>query len=662
MLIVATAGHIDHGKTSLVRALTGVDTDKLPEERARGISIDLGFAYWDAEPGVLVAFVDVPGHHRFIRNMLAGVAAIDFALLVVAVDDGPMPQTIEHVQILDYLDVRHGVIVLSKADMADAQRVAQVEAGMRELLKGTTLADIPAVAVSARTGAGLPELKALLAGQARRHGQAATAGQGSARRARFAVDRVFTVRGAGTVVTGTVYDGQVACEDRLTVAGADAPLRVRGIQVHGRDVRRTVSGERAAINVAGLQPADLSRGDWLTDPAMLQAGNVLDVSLSLLPGGGALRHASPVRLYLGASEVACRLLLHGRGQLEPGQTLAVRLQLEQAVVAVNGDRLVLRDGTGSRTLGGGFVLDPCPGSRRKFPTQDEVAALKSGDAQTALKAMLAARGSNGVQLARFERIFNLGEAGRDAAVQGCDAVVLGKTRPVIVTRAHHEEVTSRVSVALRQDQRTAYPIAELRNAVAPDMPIDAFEFLLRSQAERLDITLAGGSVSLRERRDTARNSDLAIWQKVRPVVAGAALHPLDLTALSQAVDVASGRLRAILHAQARAGDVFELQPDKYIVRELVAQLAAAAVETAAQTPDGRFTAAQYRDRIGTGRTLAIQILELLDSAGVTRRAGDLRTVVRDPHAVLGPAVPYHAAPVAPPAAPRSPVRRVVRGR
>lgn len=643
MLIIATAGHIDHGKTALVRALTGIDTDTLPQERARGISIDLGFAYWDAEPGVLVAFVDVPGHQRFIRNMLAGVAAIHFALVVVAVDDGPMPQTLEHIQILNHLGVSLGVVVLSKADTASAQRIAEVGAAMQDLLKDTTLAQIPVLAVSARTGTGVRELKALLAQSAREHEQARGQAQAGARRTRLAIDRVFTVRGAGTVVTGTVYDGQIACEDRLNVCATGATLRVRGIQVHGREVTRVGSGERAAINVAGAHQPALSRGDWLTDPAIGSPGRLVDVLLTLQPDGVALRHASRVRLYLGASEVACRVLLRGQQQVEAGQSMPVRLQLDAPVLAVNGDRFVLRDGPGSMTLGGGVVVDPCPGSRRSYLGEAEFRALGSGDPATALLALLQARGNGGVELGRFERIFNLNPASREAALQACDAMVLGKLQPVVLARQQVEALTTRAAQALQQDTRTSVPVTELRQRVAPDLPAEAFEFLLRAQAERLDISLAGGSVALRARRDAVRHSDLTTWERIRPLLAQAGLQPPDVAGLALTSGIPAGRLRAILHAQVREGEAFALQPEKYILRELVAQLAMAAVETAAQRPEGRFSAADYRDRIGTGRTLAIHVLEMLDATGVTRRSGDLRSIVRQPHTLFGPATAYSMA-------------------
>ncbi|MCC2674904.1 MAG: hypothetical protein K0R58_1851, partial [Ramlibacter sp.] len=360
MLIVATAGHIDHGKTSLVHALTGVDTDRLPEERARGISIDLGFAYGEAAPGELVAFVDVPGHHRFIRNMLAGVAAIDFALLVVAVDDGPMPQTVEHIQILDFLGVSQGVVALSKADLVHAARVAEVRTAVQGLLEGTTLSSLPSLAVSARSGEGIAELKALLAQAAGAHEREAAAKRSGMRRPRFAIDRAFSVRGAGTVVTGTMYDGELACDDRVAIHPGGEALRVRGIQVHGREVARVGAGERAALNLAGAKLPEFARGDWLAPPGIAAGGAIMDVQVTIPRTAPALAHGMRVRLHLGASEVPCRVLLPGRAQAQAGRAALARLHLDAPVLAVNGDRFVLRDASGVSTLAGGVVVDPSP--------------------------------------------------------------------------------------------------------------------------------------------------------------------------------------------------------------------------------------------------------------------------------------------------------------
>ncbi len=645
MFIVATAGHIDHGKTALVRALTGVDTDRLPQERARGISIDLGFAYWESTAGELVAFVDVPGHHRFIRNMLAGVAAIDFAMLVVALDDGPMPQTLEHLQILDQLNVRRGVVVLTKADTVGEQRVREVRESFAAMLRATTLEGIPTIVVSSRTGAGISDLKALLAQRAREHEVAGQSREHS-RRTRFAVDRVFTVKGAGTVVTGTVFDGQVAREDRLFAHPGGEPLRVRSIQVHGCEVARAGSGVRAAINLVGSAAAGFARGGWLTDRDMGAAdGLLLDVRLSLLPQAPPLRHASRARLYLGATEVTCGLLLPSGGQLRPGASAYARLHLDKPLLAINGDRFVLRDGTVSATLGGGIVVDPSPVSRRCWLTDGEFRALEQGSVEAALAELLATSGGNGVSLARFGRIFHLTDARRDAAIAACDAVALGKSRQVIVTHAQADACTRRVAEILQQDTRAAVPLAILRVSAAPGLSADAFEFLLREAAERLDISLAAGAVSLRSRRESVRNADQAAWERVRPLLGQAGIAPPALATLSAASGIPAARLRAILYAQSRQGEVFQLRRDYYIVREFAAKLAAAAVKTAQDQAEGRFTAAQFRDQIGTGRTLAIHALEMLDVIGITRRNGDERTIARKPEAVLGNAEPYRLRPI-----------------
>lgn len=643
MLIVATAGHIDHGKTSLVRALTGVDTDRLAQERARGISIDLGFAYWEAAPDRLVAFVDVPGHHRFIRNMLAGVAAIHFALLLVAVDDGPMPQTLEHVQILDYLGVRHGVVVLSKADAAGPQRIAQVRAQVDALLRGTTLAGIASLPVSSRTGEGIAQLQALLAREAQRHDAAARGQRGEGRRARFAIDRVFSVRGAGTVVTGTVFEGRIAREDRVKVSCTGEPLRVRGIQVHGREVPHALAGERAAINLAGVDVPDIARGDWLTHPDTAAAGKLMEVSLGLLPGGVPLRHGSPARLYLGAGETACRVLLQERVALEPGQRTRARLYLDGGTVAVNGDRFVLRDGSGSRTLGGGVVVDPVPAGRRRRLAAAEFEAAAAGDPQAALLALLAGRGHAGVELARFERMFNLDPSARDAALAACAGVVLGKAQPVVLQQGEVEAVLAQVLSALEHDRRDAVPLGELRAVAAPELQAEPFEALLRSHAARCAFGLSAGGVALDARRQTVRHADVELWMRIRPLIEQKGLEPLRVEDLAASARVAAGRLRPVLHARLRTGDVFQVRPEQYIGRGVVAQLAAAVAETAKRLPEGRFTAADYRDQIGTGRMLAINVLEMFDGLGITRRTGDQRTLVRDPQATFGDAPPYRAA-------------------
>ena len=305
-MIVATAGHVDHGKTALVRALTGVDTDGLPEEKRRGISIDLGFAYWKPAADALVGFVDVPGHERFVRNMLAGVCGIDAVLLVVAADDGVMPQTVEHLQIIELLAVERGIAVINKIDRVPAERVAEVTANLRALLASTRVAGVEILPVSAKTGAGLEKLRAALAALARKTGRRAR----EERPFRFAVDRAFSIAGAGTVVTGTAFSGSAAPGDKLMLTPSGIPVRVRGMQKDGKTATAAAGGERCAINLADVDLARASRGDWLVAKALHAPTQRMDVRLSVLRSEArALAHWTPVHLHHGAGDVTARVAL-----------------------------------------------------------------------------------------------------------------------------------------------------------------------------------------------------------------------------------------------------------------------------------------------------------------------------------------------------------------
>jgi len=373
-VIVATAGHIDHGKTLLVGKLTGMDTDRLPEEKARGISIDLGFAHAELD-GALVSFVDVPGHERFIRSMLAGVCAIDAALLVVAADDGVMPQTLEHVAILELLGVTHGVVAVTKRDRVSPERVEAVAREVRALLASTPLASYAIVPVSSVTGEGLAELRGALARVAGQATRARAEGQNF----RLAIDRAFTIAGTGTVVTGTVFNGTVAVGDRLVLSPRGHAVRVRGIQVHGHAVERAQAAQRCALSLVGADAAMAARGDWLVDAAVHAPTRRLDARVRLLAAESRpLAHWTPVHVHLATVDVLGRVAIPNSGSIAPGQSALVQLVLERPIGALRGDRFVLRDVSARRTLGGGTVLDPFAAPRRRaIPARlAELAALE----------------------------------------------------------------------------------------------------------------------------------------------------------------------------------------------------------------------------------------------------------------------------------------------
>ncbi|MBT5810200.1 MAG: selenocysteine-specific translation elongation factor, partial [Rhodospirillaceae bacterium] len=399
-MIIATAGHIDHGKTSLVKALTGVDADRLPEEQKRGLTIDLGFAYEPLDDDLVLGFVDVPGHEKFVRNMLAGVGAIDFALLIVAADDGPMPQTMEHLAILDLLGVSVGAVALTKIDRVDDARRAEAAEEVAQILEGTSLSGAPVFPVSGITGDGVPELKAHLAAAARSVQHRSGAGN-----FRLAIDRAFTITGSGLVVTGTVYAGQAAVGDRLTLTPHGIEVRVRAIHAQNRDAKSGLAGERCALNIAGadLTREMVSRGDWIVGETAHAPSDRFDARVRVLPSEDRpLRHWTPVHLHLGAEDVGARVAtLEGRA-IPVGETGLVQIVLDKPIGALHGDRFILRDQSARRTVGGGMVIDPfSPARGRAKPERlAMVRGLEQQDPAAALEAVLE-HSPGGVDLNRF---------------------------------------------------------------------------------------------------------------------------------------------------------------------------------------------------------------------------------------------------------------------
>jgi selenocysteine-specific elongation factor len=643
-MIVATAGHIDHGKTLLVKTLTGVDTDRLPEEKARGISIDLGFAYRPLASGAVIGFVDVPGHERFIRNMLAGVCGIDFALLVVAADDGVMPQTVEHLHILDLLDVRRGIAVVTKIDRVAPERVEAVRAEVAALLAPTRLAGIPILPVSAVSGAGIEELNRQLAAAAGAFAARMTEGQ----HFRLAIDRAFTIAGSGTVVTGTVFNGAVAVGDRLVISPRGAAVRVRGIQKRGQIAERAQAGERCALNLTGADLETVARGDWVLAEAIHAPTQRIDARISLLASEPQpLKHWTPVHLHLATADVTARVSLPGEATINPGGSSIAQLALAKPVGALNGDRFILRDQSARRTLGGGIVLDPhARAARRASPARRaELAALERGAPDAAL-AELARDETRGVDLARFERTFNLKPEGYSALYAAAGIVVLGKDARTGVTRARREKLREAVPAALRefhraQPQAVGMEIAALRKQLAPQLPAEAFQALLRELADERRIEIASNLVRQPGHDATSNPEDQRMWQLVLPALQQGGFAPPPVAELAAALKLKEPALKDFLHRKSRGGEVMRVPPARFYPRATLATLAATANALARANPNG-FTAAQFRDATGIGRGLAIEILEFLDTLGITQRVGDARKMRKDFVPILGAAEPARA--------------------
>ncbi len=652
-MIVATAGHIDHGKTLLVKTLTGTDTDRLPEEKKRGISIDLGFAYLPLDDGGLIGFVDVPGHERFIRNMLAGVSGIDFALLIVAADDGVMPQTIEHLQILDLLHIRRGAAVITKTDRVDAARIAAVREQVQTLLAPTQLAGADIYPASAVSGTGITELKNMLLREAAAQSLRSAEGQ----HLRYAIDRAFSIAGSGTVVTGTVFNGTVRVGDKLVLSPAGREVRVRSIQIHGKSSEQARAGERCALNLTGADVESVRRGDWVMAAAIHRPTRKLDVRLNVLPAEThALKHWTPVHLHLATADVTARLSLRRGESLPPGATSTGQLALDAPVSALHGDRFILRDQSSTRTIGGGIIIDPAPPAVRRGKARDAtLTALESADAGTALAALTA--GNRPVDLAHFEAIFNLLPEVAAAIYAQVALVAVGKDQRIAIPRtrltALHDAVTRQV-LAFHQAQPQAPGIESevLRAAIAPELDADAFGHVLRLLADQRTIEIHSALVRKPGHDTTANSADEQLWQTVQPVLIAGGFNPPPLRDLAPQLKLKDAILKDFLYRQMKAGNLYRVGAERFYLKSTMATLAATAQATFARQPNGLFTAAQYRDATGIGRTLAIEILETMDTLMITQRVGDARKMRKDFVPILGAAEP--APPPAPGTAAKAP--------
>ena len=650
-MIVATAGHIDHGKTTLVRALTGVDTDRLPEEKARGISIDLGFAYWRTPGDALtVGFVDVPGHERFVRNMLAGVCGIDFVMIIVAADDGIMPQTIEHLNIVELLSVSRGVAVITKADRVSAQRLAEVAAEVKTLLAPTGLAGIDVLHTSAVSGEGIEALRSALANAARALGTREQQG----RHLRFAIDRVFSIAGSGTVATGTVFSGAVSAGDKLVLTPSGIEVRVRAIQAAGATTARAVAGERCALNLTGVDLADVGRGDWVVSAPLHVPTQRIDVRLRLLDAETRpLKHWTPVHLHHGARDITARVAIRRGAEILPGESGIAQLIIDAPMTCQNGDRFIVRDQSALRTIGGGVVLDPAarPLRRNRDQRVAQLAAIETADPAAALIALLPCTPA-GVDLGWFGRVFNLDEARLAEVVQGSGLEVIGKD-PALGLPA---STVATIKTSVRQNlarfladnpQSLGIEVAELRGACAPQLAAPTFALVLRLLADEKHLELTGSIARLPRHVATDNPADEKMWQSVQPVLLAAGFSSLTLTELAAAASVKEPLLKDFMHRKAKTGEVIRVTPDRFYTRGTLAQFAAVATAAAAATADGKFSAAQVRDRTDIGRTRAIEILESLDRLGITRRIGDVRVLHKDFAPILGPGI---APPLPEPAA------------
>ncbi len=622
-MIIGTAGHVDHGKTALVKALTGIDADRLAEEKRRGITIDLGYAYTDQ-----FGFVDVPGHERFVHTMLAGASGIDAALLVVALDDGVMPQTREHVQILELLGIDRGVVALTKSDIA-AARIAEVDSEVHSVLAKTLLAEAPLLPVSSLTGEGLDALRSALTSLGPRP-------RATELHPRLAVDRAFTLAGAGLVLTGTLVAGRIRVGDRLMLSPSGIELRVRGLHAQNRPSQEAVAGQRVALNVTGhrLSKDAVTRGDWVLHPDVHAPTARLDVRLTMLSGvPRALRTEALVHLHLGAAHVMARVGALTADRIEPGSTALARLTLDQPIGALANDRFVLRDATATHTIGGGSVIDPFPPRRgRRRPERlSQLEALDQADPADALRALLALPPGWTERLS-FLRARNLppGVHSTMPAVAMADLLI----EPAALDAVRDDVLRLLAEHHASAPDQPGLQVERLRMAMPGRPSAAAFRAIVDSLLHRGLIGQDGPWLRLPTHRVTLSVRDERLWQQARELIAADRFRPPRTRDLARALSVPEAAMRAMLKRVQRMGRLIEVAPDQFFLSETVAEMAGIAAAIALD--GGTITAAAFRDRLANGRKVAILVLEFFDRAGLTVRSGDERRVRTDRLRMFGP--------------------------
>jgi selenocysteine-specific elongation factor len=647
MYVIGTAGHVDHGKSTLVKTLTGIDPDRWKEEQQREMTIDLGFAWLTLPSGRSISIVDVPGHERFIKNMLAGVGGIDAALLIIAADEAVMPQTVEHLAILDLLGVTHGLVVLTKADLVDDEWLALVEEEVRERLQSTTFAAAPMIAVSARTGQGIPELLHAIDAQLDQ-----TPSRSSARGApRLPIDRAFTVGGFGTVVTGTLADGPLAIGDEVEVLPHGERARVRGLQTHNARQEQALPGTRVAVNLAGVSHHDLRRGDVLARPGLLHPTDLLDVQVRVVADAPRpITQNMALDLFVGASEVPCRATVLDKDDVLPGDEGWLQLRLERPIATVRGDRYILRQPSPSMTIGGGQVIDTHPPRHRRFraevistleslargtpadllrrPLADNLphawpALLKaSGLSDAAAQQGLAELLESGevVMLNDERRTTNdegqsrqLPVASRQSATQ---SHLLTLSSCHLVTAKGWQTLTEKLTTAVRGYHRrfplrSGMPREELRSRLKLDAPaLDAV--LAAAEAQGMVVT-RDASVRLPDFTPIPTPEQQRVVQRLLKEFAAAPHTP-------PAPDLEPELLNWLLDQE----KLVRVAPDVAFLPETYAAFVAWVQQHIRAT--GSVTVAQFRDHFGASRKYALAVLEHLDEIKLTRRAGDARVL------------------------------------
>lgn len=624
-LIVGTAGHVDHGKTTLIKAMTGVNTDRLKEEQERGLTIDLGFASLRLPSGRLVGIVDVPGHERFLKNMLAGASGIDIAMLVIAADEGVMPQTTEHMEVLDLLETRQGLVALTKCDMVEEEWLEIVEDDIGAALRDTFLKDARIVRVSGTTGRGMDELVRELDRLADASVERSIEGP-----FRLPIDRVFTMTGFGTVITGTLVSGTLRVGDAVTVLPKGIDSRIRQLQMHGKKQDAAYAGSRVAVNLVGVDVPDLTRGDVLLPPGYLQATKTLDASVLVLKDSPRpLTNRTRIRLHIGTTEAIGRVFILGADAIAPGGNGLVQLRLEEPVVAARGDRFVLRFYSPMRVMGGGVVLDANITKHRRGD-QSVIARLQralEGDPALIVEDALAASEA-GLVKSEIARKTGLTEPEVASALR--ELVESARALEIAgrwFQKASYNIVTARAISALQayhaaNPMRPGMPKEEFRAQLGPRMDPKGFQALLAGMSAGGQLVVSEAAIRLPNHKPTLSAAQEQIARKIESEFQDGGVNPPLLPEIEQRH---GGQSKEIVALLVERGDLIKVTPELLFHRNAIEQAEAALREFLRE--HGQITVSQFRDLIGSSRKYVVPLVEYFDAKRVTRRVGDMRVLL-----------------------------------
>lgn len=628
-IVLGTAGHVDHGKTALVKALTGIDTDRLREEKERGITIELGFAPLDLEGGERISVVDVPGHEKFVKNMVAGATGIDLVVMVVAADEGVMPQTREHLDICTLLGIRLGVVALTKVDLVDEDWLSLVQDDVREFLKGTFLADAPVVPCSAVTGRGIPEVRRAITEAVARLEERRDSGL-----FRLPIDRVFTMKGFGTVVTGTLVSGKVEVGDTVEIMPSKVQAKIRGIQVHNESRDAARAGQRTAINLQGVEKETVSRGEVLTHPGIFEAGRRPDVFLHYLRGGAKkFKTRSLVRFHTGTSEVIARVLLLNREEIEPGAGAFAQVLLDSPVVVMGRDRFVIRSYSPVRTIGGGEILDPQGRKQKRGIDQflRELEILLSGTDAERVETIIGRAGAAG--LSAWDLAVRSGMAMADLQkiikdlAQKKKVILPEKDGSRIIAYPAYQALQDRLLAEIegyhrKNPLKEGMPKEELRMVLPEEVDAKLFNMAARELEKEGRIAVEKESVRLTGHRVSLKGELEGLKTKIAQTYLKAKLTPPLVKEILERFDSKPGEVQSVLGVLLKEGVLLKVTEELYFHRSPMDQLKSDYVKLLAK--DGKATPATFKDLTGLTRKFIIPLMEYFDATKLTIRVGDHR--------------------------------------